>query len=141
MYERTLLERIEALEAPKQDTAGQTSADIELESIMSHLRRLLNTNKGSVQIDTDYGMPDMNSFSGEGIDKTMEGIERSVIDLVQKYEKRLANVRVQIESASSDVLKIRFCLEAQLKGDHDIPVYLETSVQPGGRVDISPYRK
>ena len=63
MHEMTLLERIEALDSKTADNADINLVDVEIQSIMGHLRKLLNTDRGSVQIDPEYGLPDMTVFS------------------------------------------------------------------------------
>lgn len=135
MHELTLLERIEYLESEKKDM-DENSAEKEMRSIITHLRKLLNTNKGSVQIDEDYGMPDMTVFAGGGISETMEKIEKTILEVVRKYEKRLSKIKVKIESNENDVLNINFRLEGILTRHEGTPVFLETSVQPGGRFSI-----
>lgn len=135
MYELTLLERIESLESEEKEIE-ETSAEKEMRSIITHLRKLLNTNKGSVEIADDYGMPDMTVFAGGGISETMEKIEKAVLEVVRKYEKRLSKVKVRIESNENDVLNINFKLEGVLTRYENMPVFLETSVHPGGRIRI-----
>ena len=135
MPELTLLERIEALESEEKETE-ETLAEKEIRSIIGHLRKLLNSNKGSVQIADDYGMPDMTVFAGGGISETMEKIEKAVLEVVRKYEKRLSKIKVKIESNETDVLNINFRLEGVLTRHENTPVFLETSVQPGGKFRI-----
>ncbi|MCF6249102.1 MAG: type VI secretion system baseplate subunit TssE [Desulfobacula sp.] len=135
MHELTLLERIESLESEEKET-DETSSEKEMRSIITHLRKLLNTNKGSVEIAQDYGIPDMTVFSGGGISETMEEIEKAILEVVKKYEKRLSNVNVKIESSKDDVLNIKFRLEGVLARQENRPVFLESSVQPGGRISI-----
>ena len=135
MHELTLLERIAFLESEEKEIADN-STEIEMRSIIGHLRKLLNTNKGSVQIAEDYGMPDMTVFAGGGISETMEKIEKAILEVVRKYEKRLLKIKVKIESNENDVLNINFRLEGVLTRHEDTPVFLETSVQPGGKFKI-----
>ncbi len=135
MHELTLLERIESLEL-EETQIEETSAEKEMRSIIRHLRKLLNTNKGSVQIAQDFGIPDMTVFSGGGRSETMGKIEKAVLDVVKKYEKRLSKINVKIESSKDDVLNIKFRLEGVLARHENMPVFLESSVQPGGKVKI-----
>lgn len=135
MHELTLLERIAFLESEEKEIADN-STEKEMRSIIGHLRKLLNTNKGSVQIAEDYGMPDMTVFAGGGISETMEKIEKAILEVVRKYEKRLLKIKVKIESNENDVLNINFRLEGVLTRHEDTPVFLETSVQPGGKFKI-----
>lgn len=115
----------------------ETPVEVEMRSVMNHLRKLLNTNKGSVQIDPDYGMPDMTVFSRSGLDETMRGIRDAIENVVEKYEKRLAGVKIHIEPDKSDVLTIHFGLEAVLKRHNNVPVFFHSLVKPGGRVSIT----
>ena len=135
MHELTLLERIESLESEEKER-DETSAEKEMRSIITHLRKLLNTNKGSVEIAQDYGIPDMTIFAGGGISETMGKIEKAILEVVRKYEKRLSKVKVKIESNKDDVLNIKFRLEGVLARQENRPVFLESSVQPGGRIKI-----
>ncbi|MDA3786917.1 MAG: type VI secretion system baseplate subunit TssE [Desulfobacula sp.] len=136
MQELTLLERIEFLESEEKEIE-ETSAEKEMRSIITHLRKLLNTNKGSVEIAEDYGIPDMTVFAGGGISETMENIEKAVLEVVRKYEKRLSKVKVKIVSNEKDVLNIYFQLEGFLARQENMPVFFETSVQPGGKISIN----
>ncbi|OGQ89787.1 MAG: hypothetical protein A2464_11520 [Deltaproteobacteria bacterium RIFOXYC2_FULL_48_10] len=135
MYELTMLERIAALESEERETEDNR-VEKEMQSIITHLRKLLNTNKGSVEIAEDYGMPDMTVFAGGGISETMEQIEKAVLEVVRKYEKRLSRVKVKIAPNETDVLNINFRLEGVLTRHENTPVFLETSVQPGSPIKI-----
>lgn len=136
MFEQTLLERIKVLESNK-TRAGENPVEVETRSIMIHLNKLLNTNRGSVLIAHDLGMPDMTAFSSDGIAGTMEKIVKAVIELVNKYEKRLSKIKVKIESDKSDVLSIFFTLEGVLSRHGKVPVLFQAIVKPGGRIIIT----
>ena len=136
MFELTLLERIEDLES-KKNRIGKNPVEIETQSILIHLNKLLNTNKGSVQIAHDLGMPSMTAFSSDGIAGTMEKIAKAVIELVKNYEKRLSKVKVKIESDKSNVLSIYFTLEGILSRHDNVPVFFEAIVKPSGRISVT----
>ncbi|MCP3941798.1 MAG: type VI secretion system baseplate subunit TssE [Desulfobacteraceae bacterium] len=136
MYELTLLERIEALESVRKEPLGENSIDIALGSIMAHLRKLLNTNMGSVQIASDYGMPDMIGFSDDSLSDTIEKVEKAVLATVKKYEKRLSQVKIKIKTDETAVLNIHFSLEGVLARQENVPVFFESVVQTGGRISI-----
>ncbi len=135
MYELTLLERISELESSASEFQ-ENSAAKEIKSIERYLGKLLNTNRGSVLIADDFGMPDMTAFSGGGISETMERIEQAILETVIKYEKRLSKVRISIESDEIDVLTIHFRLEGVLSRQDNIPVFLDSYVRPGGRISM-----
>ncbi len=136
MFELTLLERIQALEAKKK-MIGKNPVEVETQSILTHLNKLLNTNRGSVEIGHDLGMPDMTAFSSDGIAGTMEKIAKSVVELVNKFEKRLSKIRVKIESDKSDVLAIHFTLEGVLSRQENVPIFFEATVKPGGKIIVT----
>ncbi len=136
MFELTLLERIKELES-KKSRAWKNPVDIETRSVMIHLNKLLNTNRGSVPIDDYYGMPDMTSFSSEGIAGTMEKIAKAVIELIKKFEKRLSKIKVKIESDKSDVLAIYFTLEGVLSRHGNSSVFFQATVKPGGKIVLT----
>ncbi|MBC8440592.1 MAG: type VI secretion system baseplate subunit TssE [Deltaproteobacteria bacterium] len=137
MYELTLLERIDALESTGEEEIQENPVEIEMRSIMTHLKKLLNTNMGSVQIADDYGMPDMTVFAGGGLSETIKNIEKAVLTAVKKYEKRLSKIKVKIESDKKDVLTIHFSLEGVLARQKNVPIFFETSVRPGGKISIN----
>ncbi|SLM32869.1 putative Type VI secretion system lysozyme-related protein [Desulfamplus magnetovallimortis] len=135
MYEQTLLERIASLESRK-DIAEETSAEKEIKSVILHLRKLLNTNRGSVLIADDYGMPDITRFMGGGFLETAGRIEKAIHETVEKYEKRLSDLKIKIESSEEDVLSIHFSLEGVLSRQENVPVFLESFLQPNGRIKV-----
>ncbi len=135
MYELTLLERIADLESAK-TKFKENSAVKEIKSIERYLGKLLNTNRGSVLIADDFGMPDMTTFSGGGISDTMERIENAILYTINKYEKRLSRVKIHLESGGIDVLNIHFRLEGVLVRQDNVPVFLDSYVRPGGRISI-----
>jgi len=136
MFELTLLERIADLES-KKNRVGKNPVEVETLSIMTHLNKLLNTNRGSVQIAQDLGMPSMTAFSSDGISGTMEKIVRAAIELINNYEKRLSRVKVKIESDKSNVLSIHFTLEGVLSRHDNVPVFFQATVKPSGRISIT----
>ncbi|MBT3386625.1 MAG: type VI secretion system baseplate subunit TssE [Desulfobacula sp.] len=137
MYELTLLERIEVLESTREEEIQENPVEVEMRSIMTHLRKLLNTNMGSVRIADDYGMPDMTVFTGGGLSETMKSIEKAVLSVVKKYEKRLSKIKVKIESDKKDILTIHLSLTGVLARQENVPIFFETSVKPGGKIRIN----
>ncbi len=135
MFKERLLERIKNLE----EHSGQTdssNASREISSISLHLQKLLNTHQGGVLIAEDYGVPDLTNLPGEGITDAGRRIERTITNVVRKYEPRLSNIRITMEARENDLLTLRFKLEATLAQDKSIPVVFETVVRSDGKVDI-----
>lgn len=135
MFKERLLERIKNLE----EHSGQvisSNASREISSISLHLQKLLNTHQGGVLIADDYGVPDLTNLPGEGITDAGRRIERIITNVIRKYEPRLSNIRIIMESRENDLLTLRFKLEATLAQDKSIPVVFETVVRSDGKVDI-----
>ncbi len=131
-----LLERIRGAENAPQGSMQEDEAVVELRSITTHLRHLLNARQGSVLIADDYGIPDVFNDSTEDFLQTTKRIERELAAVVTRYEPRLTGVRVVLASKEQEVLRLRFRLEAKLVSNRDIPVVLDTVVSSGGRVSV-----
>jgi len=136
MAEERLLERIARLES--KDTRGNlTSVEREINSIISHLQRMMNTRQGSVPIAMDYGIPDFTNFPGETLSKTGQKMEKIIRESILKYEPRLHNVKISFDIQPDDVLALRFKLDAILASDKNVPVVVETIFSSSGRVNIT----
>ena len=136
MFDERLLERIQYLES---NPGARIERDIsrKVRSIMSHLQNLLNTHQGSVLIADDYGIPDITNSHGESITDMTRRIERTLQEVIAKYEPRLTNVRVTAFPQEDEVLSLRFKLEAVLVTDKKTPVILETVVSSEGKINVS----
>ena len=99
MYKIRLLERLSALEEPLL-VAGRPVDRQLRDSIVVHLRKLLNTRAGSVPIDPNYGMPDMSNIAGSFAMGTTESLSESIIRQVARYEKRLLQPKITVEELS-----------------------------------------
>ena len=75
-----------------------------LESIHDHLTRLLNARQGVLRHLPDYGLPDLDMFYRE-LPYSEQDIAFAVKNIIEKYEPRLENVRVQPRSRD-----IRHCV-------------------------------
>ena len=137
MKERRLLERIAAWEDGEQRT-NQTQVDVLIRSLTDHLRRLLNTRQGSVQLDPLFGVPDFTNIAGGFTAGSTRDIEEEIRRMVLKYEPRIKSPRVVISRESTDILSIRFTLEGRLEvDDREIPLQLSTTVGASGKVVVS----
>ena len=138
MHEDRLLERIGNLE---REPADRTRRDISfiLQSITGHLRRILNTHRGSALIAEDYGMPEFTQFHGEDVTHFRERIAAAIRDTIQKYEPRLESVRVSYAPETDKDLLLRFRLEAEVAKiwDQRIPVELVTIIRSDGVAQVS----
>lgn len=135
MREERLIERIRAWEKDP-DMRDREDPRKVIDSVLSHLKKILNTRQGSVQIASDYGVPDfidlMSSYSD-----ALRDIERSLKHTIQKYEPRLTMVKVKFEPQDDESLTLRFKIVARmLTREEKIPVLFESYVSSDGKVNI-----
>lgn len=136
MKERRLLERIAAWEDGEERT-NKTQVDVLVRSVTDHLRRLLNTRQGSVQLDPSFGVPDFTNIAGGLNAGSVSDIEEEIRRMVLRYEPRIKSPKVTLNSESTDVLSIQFGLQGKLEvDDREIPLQLATTVGANGKVNI-----
>lgn len=136
MKERRLLERIAAWEDGEERT-NKTQVDVLVRSVTDHLRRLLNTRQGSVQLDAKFGVPDFTNIAGGLTAGSVSDIEEEIRRMVLKYEPRIKSPKVVLIRESTDVLSIQFGLQGKLEvDDREIPLQLATTVGANGKVQI-----
>jgi type VI secretion system protein len=140
MRERRLLERIAGWDESGERTS-RVQADILIRSVVDHLRRLLNTRQGSVQIDPLFGVPDFTNAAGGLVGglthEATRGIEEEIHRMVRRYEPRLKSPKVTLNPNAADTLAINFDLQGTLDIDHRaMPLQLSATVGANGKVDI-----
>ena len=136
MREQRLLERIAYLE---QHPARRGASDPALitESIMQHLQRILNTKQGSAEIADDYGLPDLTTFKGSFSTQSLQELEGSIREVIQKYEPRLDMVKVTCEPKGEDILSLYFKVQAKLSRERGgLPVMFETVMSSDGKMSV-----
>jgi len=132
--ERSLLERIDS---PEQG-GYRLTADPQrtIESVLTHLRKMLNVRQGSVCTLPDYGIPDLNSLFMEYPDAVL-ALRRIIRDSIEKYEPRLRRVKVRYLADEENPLMLRFEITARLAVDGEQPpVRFETVVGDNGEVRV-----
>ncbi len=137
MVDQRLLERIAFLDRHEDRRARVDPIQITA-SIVRHLQRILNTKQGGAQIAEDYGLPDftalVTSFSSEAV----RDLEKSIKDLIRKYEPRLTTVKVTSESRGDEAFSLYFKIEASITtGKGEIPVVLQTVMSSEGKMNVS----
>lgn len=138
MKERRLLERIAYWgEDGGQQRSHQTQVDILMQSVMTHLARLLNTRRGSVQLDPLFGVPDFTNLAGgTGAGSTRE-IQEEIERMVSKYEPRIKSPKVTLDQDHSDMQSLRFLLNGTIDADdREIPLSLSTTVGASGKISL-----
>lgn len=136
MREQRLLERIRSY-AKNPDKRGAVDPNVVVKSIHKHAQHILNTRKGSVPIDPDYGVPDFTDIAGSYASDTVQEMQQNINELLLKYEPRLKDVRVEFEPQDNDILSLKFRIRGALDMDgSDIPVIFESVVQSDGKITV-----
>ncbi len=108
-----------------------------IDSVIGYLRNILNTRQGNAQIAPDFGVPDFTAMVGaSGLD-AIRSIQKSMTDVIMKYEPRLDSVHLEFTPEDDSPLSMQFRMNAMLKLDgEDIPVIFETVLEPDGRINV-----
>ncbi len=117
-----------------------TDSDVvDVDSILEHLRNILNSRHGSVMIADNYGMPDLTNFPGENLGASVKELERIMKSTVEKYEPRLTNVRISYDPESSSGFSLKFGLSAEISAAYSekrSPIFFETVITSDGFVKV-----
>jgi type VI secretion system protein len=123
--ERRLFER---LVEPDPTESRRRKIDIHqlTESVIIHLRKMMNCRHGCTLIQPDYGIPDLNEFIFDFPD-TLGAMRQAVQQAIEKYEPRLSVVRVKYQENPDNPLDIHFKITAQLVTDEEqVPISFST---------------
>ncbi len=137
MYKaRTLLER---LNNPQLDRYQNSSQNLEAlaESILNHLKKMLNTRLGNSLIQPhDYGMIDLNEIRTNMPDSIAD-VQNNIKSMIEKYEPRLKNVRVEHINSGDDLMILKFKVIADISAERRTSISFETIVEPSGQIQLS----
>lgn len=129
MAGRGLLSRISA----KDITRTRTENDVE--SIIEHLRGLLNTRQGECPAAMDFGVVDFTDLM-HTFPEAIQTLQKSIRATILQYEPRLKNVIVQ-HVRDDEVLVLKFQITAQLASKTSKgAVRLETQLRAGGQISV-----
>jgi type VI secretion system protein len=118
---------------PQRRSRGETRRQID--SIVAHLQRILNTRQCNVPIAHGYGVPDLTDFMLSYPESVTE-IEKSLRQAIEEYEPRLSSVRVSFIHQEDDLLCLRFQIVARLHAESGRNVLIETIVDSDGKVSL-----
>ena len=136
MREERLLERVRNWERDSSRRGAEDPQRIS-DSVLEHLRRILNTRQGCVPIADDYGVPEFTEYLHLGAEADRE-LEKVLRTTIQKYEPRLKGVRVSFIPEEEDrlALLLQFQVVARLAGDSRVQVQFETSIDGSGQIRL-----
>jgi type VI secretion system protein len=136
MREERLLERVRNWERDPSRRGVEDPQRIS-DSVLEHLRRILNTRQGCVPIADDYGVPEFTEYLHLGAEVYRE-LEKVLRTTIQKYEPRLKGVRVSFIPEEEDrlALLLQFQVVARLANDSRVQVQFETSIDGSGQIRL-----
>ncbi|MFY9268865.1 MAG: type VI secretion system baseplate subunit TssE [Candidatus Manganitrophaceae bacterium] len=133
--ERTLLERLSAPAGSRPLTTAEDTQAL-ADSVLGHLRKMLNTRQGHVLIQPEYGMPDVTEFV-QNLPEMVERVQRAIRTSIERFEPRLRNVRVKHLVSPDDRMSLKFEITAELVTEREeVSVWFETAVAPSGRIEV-----
>lgn len=135
MSERRLLERLSYWEQGARRT-NQPEQSVLVASVTDYLIRILNTRQGSALIDSKFGVPDFTNFGGGGLEQgTLNDVSNEIARMISRYEPRLKDVRVVLESSQSSAMAISFGVIGYMMLDNvKVPLRLGAELGSNGRI-------
>jgi type VI secretion system protein len=135
MSERTLLERLR-----DPDSAGNLSVTLNVgaatRSVLSHLGRMFNSRQGHSQTVPDYGLPDLTDFM-RSFPASARDMEKAIQQCIERFEPRLASVRVRFDRSERETLKLTFNVRAKLVIDDEMkPISFSADLDADGRLRV-----
>lgn len=133
--ERTLLERIADPTGYRPLTVEENTQEL-ADSVLRHLRKMLNTRQGHSLTQPEYGMPDVTEFI-QNLPEMVDVVQRGIRNSIEKFEPRLREVTVTYVPSQDIAASLRFEITAELATDRDeASVWFETAVTPTGQIEI-----
>lgn len=85
------------------------------ESMRDDIEKLLNTRRGTVLVDEDFGLPDFTHLMNGYAAPDLEAIERDVLQQIKQYETRLSMVSLSLRESRGKTATIEFGLNARFQ--------------------------
>lgn len=127
-----LLERLgdERLARPK---ALKENSHLLAESVLRHLRKMLNTRPDQVLIQPTYGMPDLTEFVQDQ-PAAGEEMQAAILRSITQFEPRLRDVTVTHVPPEPGQSMLRFEITGTLVSERQPHVEFQTEISPSGLV-------
>lgn len=109
----------------------------ELESIVEHLRALLNTRQGESPAVPEFGVVDFTDLV-HNFPEAIQMLQRCIRATILQFEPRLKNVVIQhVRDEEALVLKFQITAQLQNKGGRSGgSVRFETQLRAGGHISV-----
>ncbi len=105
-----------------------------VQSVIDHLRVLLNTASGECETVPDFGISDLSDLVHE-LPQGIHKLQQNIRNVILKYEPRLKNVSVRV-IPSDEPMIIRFEVVARLNDKSRSVVRLRTKLSSGGQMSV-----
>jgi type VI secretion system protein len=133
--ERSLLDRIRNPDAGEARRIHGNTARL-AESVLSNLRRLLNSRHGHALTQDDYGIPDLTEVV-HNYPESIAGMRRAIRRAIEKYEPRLERVQITHVPSEDDLFALRFEIKARLITEEGkASIWFETRIDTSGEVQV-----
>ncbi len=130
---RSLLSRLERPDSP--DARALPDSTELLEAIRSNLILLLNSRHGGARTVPDFGTSEFSDVS-RGY-KSMRRMQDDIRRSIERYEPRLAAVKVQHVKREDDPFTMHFEITGKVVHEgRRVPVVFRSVVEPNGEVTI-----
>jgi type VI secretion system lysozyme-like protein len=126
---RGLFDRLREPDKPEERSVHQRTEDI-ADSVLNHLRRMLNVRHGDAPATPDYGIP---ALEAQHISASEE-MRRAIEESIRIYEPRLNSVRVRyLTPDENEPLKVRYEIAARLAtAEESVRVQFHSEVDATG---------
>ena len=127
-----------------EEAAGQSLASLEPDSnelaisIRDDLEKMLNTRLGTVLIDPLYGLPDFNDMLSSYSTPDTEQLQKTILNMIKKYEKRLASMVLNAEDNRQSNKLMTMRLNASLEHKNQVlPFTAAITLNEDGSTSVS----
>ena len=135
MQNHRLFDRIRKRDGSSGNFRRQSNAR-QVDSIIEHLHKMLNTKQGTTLMDKHYGMPDFTELAALFPD-SIRDVEKTISDTIERYEPRLSQVKVHFVFQDHQSLVLCFHIQAVMALEHeDIAIQFESSIDASGKTVI-----
>lgn len=135
MPRERLLKRIRAW-SRRESGAGNDLAAY-TESVLADVSSLLNTRRGTVVLNDDYGMPDFSNLFNSLSPPELESIQKALRVCLDSFEQRLSGVGVEYTPRDSEFGVLRFSVNARLRfRNQENPLSFFCLLQGDGSISV-----
>ena len=139
MAHMRLLEKIISMDKKSNHEKIYNKTETLISSVTRHLKLILNTRRGTVLIDSEYGMPDFSDLPVDLTSTKTDIMKERIKQVVEKYESRLKDVVITINPKNDNNLSMHFGLNGTIIHENtEIPINLITTLGTDNKFDLMP---